>query len=79
VRLWHQESPYGDVTVVVSDHGLREISLPGDDQPDGEAGKPDRSIARQLDDWFAGKRISRVARVRRVRRAAPCATTRCPS
>ena len=56
MKLWTQASPYGEVTVVVSDHGVREISMPGDDQPDGEIGKPDRSIARQLDDWFAGKR-----------------------
>ena len=56
MRLWTQDSPYGEVTVVASDRGLREISLPGDDQPDGEIGKPERAIARQLDDWFAGER-----------------------
>jgi len=54
--MWRQESPFGAVTVVVSDAGVREISLPGDDQPDGEAGTPDRGVARELDDWFAGKR-----------------------
>jgi methylated-DNA-[protein]-cysteine S-methyltransferase len=56
VKLWTQDSPFGQVTVVISERGLREISLPGDDQPAGEIGTPDRSIARQLDDWFAGKR-----------------------
>ena len=56
MKLWTQPSPYGEVTVVVSDAGLREISLPGDDQPDAEPGAPDRKVARQLDDWFAGKR-----------------------
>jgi methylated-DNA-[protein]-cysteine S-methyltransferase len=56
VRLWRQPSPFGDVTVVVSDRGVREISLPGDDQPDGAAGQPDRRTARELDEWFAGKR-----------------------
>jgi methylated-DNA-[protein]-cysteine S-methyltransferase len=56
VKLWTQSSPYGEVTVVVSDRGVREISLPGDDQPDAEPGAPDRDIARQLDDWFAGTR-----------------------
>jgi len=56
VKLWRQASPFGDVTVVVSERGVREISLPGDDQPDGDLGAPDRSVARQLDDWFAGKR-----------------------
>ena len=54
--LWRQESPFGEVTVVVSERGVREISLPGDDQPDGDEVEPDRRVARQLDDWFAGKR-----------------------
>jgi methylated-DNA-[protein]-cysteine S-methyltransferase len=56
VKLWTQPSPFGEVTVVVSEAGVREISLPGDDQPDAEPGAPDRNVARQLDDWFAGKR-----------------------
>jgi methylated-DNA-[protein]-cysteine S-methyltransferase len=56
VRLWRQPSPFGEVTVVVSDRGVREISLPGDDQPDGEPGRPDRKVAGELDEWFAGKR-----------------------
>jgi methylated-DNA-[protein]-cysteine S-methyltransferase len=56
VKLWRQASPFGDVTVVASERGVREISLPGDDQPDGDLGAPDRSVARQLDDWFTGKR-----------------------
>jgi methylated-DNA-[protein]-cysteine S-methyltransferase len=56
VRLWRQDSPFGEVTVVVSDRGVREISLPGDDQPDAEAGTPDRKVARELDQWFAGRR-----------------------
>jgi len=54
--MWRQPSPFGEITVVVSERGLREISLPGDDQPDGEASAPDRAIAQQLDEWFAGKR-----------------------
>jgi methylated-DNA-[protein]-cysteine S-methyltransferase len=53
---WRQRSPYGDLTVVVSTRGLQEISLPGDDQPDVELGPPDRLVAKQLDQWFAGKR-----------------------
>jgi len=56
VKLWRQASPFGEVTVVVSDRGVREISLPGGDQPDGDLGPPERAVARQLDDWFAGKR-----------------------
>jgi methylated-DNA-[protein]-cysteine S-methyltransferase len=54
--MWRQPSPFGDLTVVVSEQGVREISLPGDNQPDGEVGEPDRGVARELDDWFAGKR-----------------------
>jgi len=54
--MWRQESPFGAVTVVTSERGIREISLPGDDQPDGTPGRPDRGVARQLDDWFVGKR-----------------------
>jgi methylated-DNA-[protein]-cysteine S-methyltransferase len=56
VRLWRQPSPFGEVTVVVSERGVREISLPGDDQPAGDTGKPDRKVARELDEWFGGKR-----------------------
>jgi methylated-DNA-[protein]-cysteine S-methyltransferase len=54
--MWRQPSPFGELTVVASEHGVREISLPGDDQPDGDIGEPDRGVARELDDWFAGKR-----------------------
>jgi methylated-DNA-[protein]-cysteine S-methyltransferase len=56
MKVWRQPSPFGDVTVVVSAEGVREISLPGDHRPDGEIGAPVRMVARQLDDWFAGKR-----------------------
>jgi len=56
VKLWRQPSPYGDVTVVVSERGVREISLPGDDQPDGNPGAADALVKRQLREWFAGKR-----------------------
>jgi methylated-DNA-[protein]-cysteine S-methyltransferase len=56
VKAWRQPSPYGELTVVVTDDGVHEISLPGDDQPDITATKADRAIAKQLDDWFAGRR-----------------------
>ena len=56
MKAWRQGSPFGDLTVVVSERGVREISLPGDDQPDGDLGAPDRAVARQLDAWFAGTR-----------------------
>jgi methylated-DNA-[protein]-cysteine S-methyltransferase len=52
MRTWSQPSPYGDVTVMMTDAGVREISLPGAATP----GTPDRKVARQLDEWFAGHR-----------------------
>jgi len=56
MKQWLQPSPFGDVTVVMSERGLREISLPGDDQPDGEPGAADARVKRQLGEWFAGRR-----------------------
>jgi len=56
MKAWRQESPYGELTVVLSEDGVYEISLPGDDQPDVATTKADRAIAQQLDDWFAGRR-----------------------
>ena len=55
-RAWRQPSPYGELTVVVTPDGVSEISLPGDDQPDVSLGRADGAVARQLDDWFAGRR-----------------------
>jgi methylated-DNA-[protein]-cysteine S-methyltransferase len=56
MNVWRQPSPYGELTVVLTDDGLHEISLPGDDQPDVEETLADRVVAKQLDEWFAGKR-----------------------
>jgi len=53
---WRQRSPYGELTVAVSERGVREISLPGDDQPAVEFHDPDRIVEAQLDEWFAGER-----------------------
>jgi methylated-DNA-[protein]-cysteine S-methyltransferase len=53
---WRQDSPYGELTVVVVDGRVREISLPGPDQPDIDIGKPVAVVAKQLDQWFYGKR-----------------------
>jgi methylated-DNA-[protein]-cysteine S-methyltransferase len=53
---WQQDSPFGVICVVVSERGLAGISLPGDDAPaDVVLDRPDRVIARQLDDWFAAR------------------------
>jgi methylated-DNA-[protein]-cysteine S-methyltransferase len=56
MKQWLQPSPFGEVTVVVSERGVREISLPGDDQPAGDLGAADARVKRQLAEWFAGKR-----------------------
>ncbi len=53
---WRQPSPYGELTVVLTDDGVHEISLPGDDQPEITATAADPAVARQLDEWFAGRR-----------------------
>jgi methylated-DNA-[protein]-cysteine S-methyltransferase len=58
VKAWRQPSPYGELTVVRTGAGVYEISLPGDDQPDITITNADRVVARQLDDWFAGRRRS---------------------
>jgi methylated-DNA-[protein]-cysteine S-methyltransferase len=60
---WRQSSPYGQLTIVVTGAGVREVSLPGDAVPeadvdadaDVEDGRDD-AIARQFDEWFAGAR-----------------------
>lgn len=56
MKLWRQASPFGEVTVVASERGVREISLPGEDQPDAVPGAADARIERELAEWFAGKR-----------------------
>jgi methylated-DNA-[protein]-cysteine S-methyltransferase len=60
-RWWRQPSPFGDVRVVVTDAGVREITLPGDRLDDGVDGaryERDDAIASQLDAWFTGRRHS---------------------
>ena len=55
-RAWRQPSPYGELTIVLTDAGVHEISLPGDEQPEIDVTDADRAVARQLDEWFAGRR-----------------------
>ncbi len=58
---WRQASPHGQVTVVVSDRGLRAIGLPNDDLDElvvDAKQQRDPAIAKQLDDLFAGRRHS---------------------
>jgi methylated-DNA-[protein]-cysteine S-methyltransferase len=58
LNAWRQPSPYGELTVVVTERGVHEISLPGDDQPDVELTRRDAKLGKQLDEWFAGRRHS---------------------
>lgn len=66
MRWWRQETPYGSLTVVTGDRGVRRISLPVDDGfvPDGDdtfvgtPSSPDRRVAGELDDWFAARRAT---------------------
>jgi methylated-DNA-[protein]-cysteine S-methyltransferase len=55
LRSWTQPSPYGDVTIVVSDAGLRSVSLPGSAAAEAHVERDD-AIAQQFDAWFAGRR-----------------------
>ncbi|MFM7225460.1 MAG: methylated-DNA--[protein]-cysteine S-methyltransferase [Actinomycetota bacterium] len=64
-RWWQQETPYGTITVVVGDLGVRRITLPsaGDEPSDpvgwpGRPGptRPDRRIESVLAGWFTGRR-----------------------
>jgi methylated-DNA-[protein]-cysteine S-methyltransferase len=51
-------TPIGDVTLVASDTGLRQVHLPGDEPPavpDGDGPVLDEA-RRQLDEYFAGDR-----------------------
>src|SRR4051812_15421826 len=58
-RWWRQPSPFGDVTVVVTDTGVREITLPGDrleDDLDGARHERDDAVAKELAEWFTSRR-----------------------
>jgi len=56
LRSWTQPSPYGDVTIVVSDAGVRSVSLPDSSVAAEAHVERDDAIARQFDEWFAGRR-----------------------
>ena len=57
LRWWRQSIPWGDIVVAVGERGVVEISLPASpvDEFDS-APRRDGSIARQLDEYFAGRR-----------------------
>lgn len=60
LRWWRQDTPLGTITVVAGDAGVRAISLPGGDEPEELLGQAvherDETIARRLNEWFAGAR-----------------------
>jgi methylated-DNA-[protein]-cysteine S-methyltransferase len=53
---WRQPSPFGDVTIVTTEVGLREVHLPDDGPGVVDADERDDLVARQFDEWFAGAR-----------------------
>jgi methylated-DNA-[protein]-cysteine S-methyltransferase len=61
---WRQETPLGDVVVVVNDVGVRSLALgapaglPPHDEAFDDAPERDDDIARELDEYFAGTRRS---------------------
>ena len=59
LRWWKQGTPFGEITVVVSDVGLLAIALPGGDGIEDLLGaaipERDEAVAARLDDWFAGR------------------------
>ena len=56
MKLWRQASPFGEVTVVVSDAACARSACPATINPMARPARPIARVARQLDDWFAGKR-----------------------
>lgn len=57
--VWVQGTPIGAITLLSGPDGLRRIALPGDDigsVPAGTMQTPDRRVARQIDEYFAGRR-----------------------
>jgi methylated-DNA-[protein]-cysteine S-methyltransferase len=60
LRWWRQATPYGTVTVVASDRGVRAIRLPGEtDDPELLAAaepEPAAGLAAALDAWFSADR-----------------------
>jgi methylated-DNA-[protein]-cysteine S-methyltransferase len=58
--FWRQPSPFGEVTILVTEGGVREVTLPGDDAlvEHDDTYQRDGTIAAQFDEWFCGARHS---------------------
>jgi methylated-DNA-[protein]-cysteine S-methyltransferase len=58
MRWWRQATPFGDVVVVTSDHGLVRVVLDASPGLVPIDGAPDRDddVARELDEYLAGTR-----------------------
>jgi len=54
-RWWRQDSPVGELTVVVGPDGVRRIELGGVTPADGDPDRDDE-IAAELDEYFVGRR-----------------------
>ncbi|MGB2757533.1 MAG: methylated-DNA--[protein]-cysteine S-methyltransferase [Acidimicrobiia bacterium] len=58
-KVWMQQTPIGTISVLSGPNGLRRIALPGDDLgpvPDGTVDARDPRIAKQLEEYFSGRR-----------------------
>jgi methylated-DNA-[protein]-cysteine S-methyltransferase len=56
-RWWQQESPIGSLTVVAGPAGVCRIEFDGRIPADGDPER-DHAIAREIDEYFAGRRRS---------------------
>ncbi len=60
MSFWSQDTPIGPIVVEAGERGVREIRF-GDElaaalEGGRDGGRADRAVARQLDDWFRGRR-----------------------
>ena len=58
MRAWRQPTPLGDLSVILGDDGIYRLSLPAEPPPPDLDTVPERdeALARELDEYFAGKR-----------------------
>jgi methylated-DNA-[protein]-cysteine S-methyltransferase len=58
LRYWSQPTPIGEITIVVGDAGVCVVTLPGAEPELPPDARPERDepVARQLDEYFDGRR-----------------------